>query len=82
MYNYLLKTLQCTTSRDVYIMDPKAVPCSHEIHQGKYVRVPMKLEVPKRPMFRPTLHIVMVQHVFPVREANKVLSHQKAKRPW
>lgn len=52
-------------------MNHEAIPCSHEIHQGKYVRVPMELEVPKTPIFKLALCIVMVQHVFPVREAKK-----------
>ena len=46
------------------------------LHQERNVRVAMELEVPKRPIFRPTSSIVMVQWVWG-RERQKRLFHCK-----
>ena len=59
--------------RAVYIMDHEIIPCSPKIcdwplnlfwgffslHQGKNIGVIMELEVPQRPIFRPTLSSIM-----------------------
>ena len=61
----------------VYIMDHEVVPCSPKIcdwqwnfsqnhfglHQGENVKVTVKLEVPKMPILRLMLFIVMVQQI-------------------
>ena len=61
----------------LHILDHKVVPCSFDIcdlllnlsrdhfgiHQEKWVRVTMELEVPKWVISRPTLSTVMVQRV-------------------
>jgi hypothetical protein len=76
--------------RDVYIMEHEVVPCSSKIcgwplklshdhfglHQEGNVRATMKLEVPKRPIFRPTLSAIMVQWILQW-ERQKRFSHCK-----
>ena len=74
-------------------MDHEVVPCSSKIcdrplnspknhfglNQEKNERVTMELEVPSRPIFMPTLSIVMVQRVLRVGEMSLTTN---VRRPW